>query len=463
VRASIVEDGLEMLDPYFEIAMQSNTVPGMVIGICNSGELVYNRAFGKADLDTDTPMTEDHMARGASIIKMLTAAIGLKLEITGALSLDDPVAMYVPELHEHPDRVFSELTFRQLLQHSSGLIRNGPRPTWWWDAHTPYPDWEKVLRMIMESTYDHEHIERGKARYSNIGYEPVAEGYQRATGQTYAELLDQHITGPLGIRDSLYPDYTQAIADRLATGYTDAGAGERYQALAFRKMTNALAPSVGVCLTSEANCRIGAAFLEEDSTVFVRRGEMVPRQGFLGIDGPGWPPFYGMGLHAFRFDPPLYGHTGGFDGFRSALVMNPEEQLVVSVLMNSTDAIPTDLAAGIMDTFEFAHFYGPASPELKFLRGMYRNPMAGIRQVTPGIGSLFLSDPTTWNPLKDLKQYYHKEDGAFRSGDEHPDEPIHFQPEGSLSGFGGLEFLPIRAFAHYMRSSNAARYNGAYP
>ncbi|HTE22143.1 MAG TPA: serine hydrolase domain-containing protein [Candidatus Limnocylindria bacterium] len=452
MRSVTVEDGLEMIDPYLEVAAASNHVPGMVVSIWNYDGMAYNRAFGLADVEAGTPMTTNHLFRGASIQKMATAATCMLLDDSADLYLDQPVADFVSELHDHPDEAFSSVTIREVLSQSTGLIRNGPRPSWWWDERVPFPDDETLIDLFMGSTYDSNHEQRGMGRYSNAAYGLLKLVVERASGQSFDDLEREQIISPLGLEASMYPDYSPEITDQLATGYTSYVAGERYPALAGRKATNALAASMGVCLTSEAACRLGAAFLDEDTTVLSDEQKQLMLPTHQSVYGALDKLQYGLGLQVFRSDPPLFGHTGGFNGFRGAVVVNPEELVVVSVLMNSTDASPDKMAVGIMDTLKLLSKVRP-SPGLLPLKGVYRGVMADIYQVTPTKNGLYLTDPTTWDPLRGLQRYDHVGDGKFFSGSEHPDELVHFCEDGNhtiMVGRGGLEFVPIQAFPDYM-------------
>ena len=60
--------------------------------------------------------------------KSFTALAVLKLRDEGRLSLDDPVARWIPEFArmERPTRDTPPLTIRQLLSHSAGLSRRQP-------------------------------------------------------------------------------------------------------------------------------------------------------------------------------------------------------------------------------------------------------------------------------------------------------------------------------------------------
>src|SRR5579872_1235879 len=91
--------------------------PGCAIGILADGALIYSRGYGCANLEYGIPITPASVFYLGSLSKQFTALAILLLAQQGALSLDDPVRRYVPELPE----LCAPITLRQLLHHTSGL------------------------------------------------------------------------------------------------------------------------------------------------------------------------------------------------------------------------------------------------------------------------------------------------------------------------------------------------------
>ena len=62
------------------------------------GKVIYDHAFGIADMETGAPITDSTLFNMASASKIFTAAALLKLQEQGKLNLDDSLSMYFPEL-----------------------------------------------------------------------------------------------------------------------------------------------------------------------------------------------------------------------------------------------------------------------------------------------------------------------------------------------------------------------------
>lgn len=96
-------------------------LPGLVLSIDVPGEPVWQGAGGFASVEGNERMTPCHQQHHASISKTFTAQLILTLVDEGELTLDDPVANFLPaELAgEIPNG--RTATIRQLLNHTSGM------------------------------------------------------------------------------------------------------------------------------------------------------------------------------------------------------------------------------------------------------------------------------------------------------------------------------------------------------
>jgi CubicO group peptidase (beta-lactamase class C family) len=101
----------------------SNQVPGAVTVVATRDSVVRMNAQGWADPEHKAFMRVDSIFWIASMSKPITAIAVLMLVEAGKLSLDDPLAKYVPELAglKTPDGKTPQITLRHLLTHTSGM------------------------------------------------------------------------------------------------------------------------------------------------------------------------------------------------------------------------------------------------------------------------------------------------------------------------------------------------------
>lgn len=136
------------------------------------------------------PMTLDTVFDIASLTKLFTATVVLRLVADGALDLDRPVGATFPEWGTgHRARV----RLRDLLTHISGL----PAHANLWELPAARRR-DAVLGMALESDPG------TTVTYSCLGYITAGWLAEQATGSTLPELLRDYVTGPLELADTGY-------------------------------------------------------------------------------------------------------------------------------------------------------------------------------------------------------------------------------------------------------------------
>ena len=96
------------------------TVPGGAIAT-SSPLGSWSGAAGLADLDTETPVNPDDRFEVGSVTKTFTATTLLKLVEAGTLALEDLLTDWLPEAVTANVPNASDITLRQLLNHTSGV------------------------------------------------------------------------------------------------------------------------------------------------------------------------------------------------------------------------------------------------------------------------------------------------------------------------------------------------------
>src|ERR1700752_1487631 len=116
-----LRSAVDYIGDWLEFQLAGLQQPGVIIAIAHRSEIVSEKAFGFANLDTEEKLTPRHRFRIASHSKSFTAAGIMKLREQKKLRLDDPIGQYVQGLHPQA----AAATLGQLLSHSAGLIRDG--------------------------------------------------------------------------------------------------------------------------------------------------------------------------------------------------------------------------------------------------------------------------------------------------------------------------------------------------
>jgi CubicO group peptidase (beta-lactamase class C family) len=189
-------------------------MPGAVMGIIVDGELVWVKTAGVRELKGRAPVTPDTVFRIASMTKSFTALSVLKLRDEGKLSLDDPVARYVPALAglPYPTKDSPPLTIRHLLTHSEGFPEDNP----WGDRQLGRSD--ETMREWLRAGLPFSTAPGTAYEYSNYGFAILGQVVARASGRPYDDYVNNEILKPLGMRASTL--HMNAVPqNQVALGY----------------------------------------------------------------------------------------------------------------------------------------------------------------------------------------------------------------------------------------------------
>lgn len=185
---------------------------GGVVLIARAGEVVYRRAWGKAEIALGVPMRPDHLLAVGSITKQFTAVALLRLVAAGVVALEDDVRAHVPEVDTGGRRA----TVEQVLTHTAGLPNLVDRSDFERLARLP----ATAVELLGLTRGVPLHFEPGQGfRYSDSGYILLGEIVARASGEPFGRHLEERLFRPLGLRDTWY-GAGDRLLPRRARGYS---------------------------------------------------------------------------------------------------------------------------------------------------------------------------------------------------------------------------------------------------
>lgn len=303
-----------------------------------AGSWTWTSASGTADpdgrtMETDTPWLM------ASITKLYVASVVLRLHEQGRISLDAPIATYLPNdlvgrLHvlrgvDHTP----EITVTHLLGHLSGLP----------DALDGRPEGERSLieQVIADGDRSWSHADviaiardrlqplfppsdpadpKARIRYSDTNFVLLMAIAEAVSGESMARLYQDHLFRPLGLTQTWLPgeEAPATLADPAIFWTGDAPFLDRPQALA---SALDLYTTVGDLLRFGEALFAGTVFADQHT------GELMWRRfrrfgfprGMAALRAPSWPIEYGLGMMRFALPrmlaggrrlPAVMGHTG---------------------------------------------------------------------------------------------------------------------------------------------------------
>jgi methyl acetate hydrolase len=220
--------GAAALDTSLRAAVERKDVPGVVALVTNRERVLYQGAFGVADVATGRPLAPDALFRIASMTKPVTSVALMQLIEQGRLTLDDPAEKYLPELAglkvvENFDAATgsyqlrppaSKPTVRHFLTHTSGLAY--PFTSAIWRDFKPragetYPFGGPLL------------FDPGTRWHYSTSTDVVGKLVEAVSGQKLEDYFREHIFGPLKMNDTSY-NVPESKGPRMVAQQQRAGA-----------------------------------------------------------------------------------------------------------------------------------------------------------------------------------------------------------------------------------------------
>lgn len=186
--------------------MRTYAVPGVSVAVIHGGKLAWARGWGVRDAATCAPVTPETAFQAASISKVATAMIALRLVEQGKLALDRDIGQFARswQLPRDPKLAPEGVTLRQLLSHTGGLGIHG-FPGYLPDAGLPTA--AQILDGRPPANTGAVRSTQPAGRqwtYSGGGYVLTQLALSDVSGLPFAELARRELLRPLGMTRSAY-------------------------------------------------------------------------------------------------------------------------------------------------------------------------------------------------------------------------------------------------------------------
>jgi len=296
--------------------------PGAAVLIMQGSDVLLAEGFGLADLESLSSVTADTSFRLGSITKPFTAVAVLQLVEAGQVQLDQPIAVYLPDL----PGVLGQPTVRQLLSHTSGLPDHFSLPQIPAIMRNPATP-EDITGWMADAELQFEPGTRWS--YSNFNYVLLGRLIEAldAQGRDYATYIEEEIFRPLGMENSHYDRQTAVIA-RRARGYDHDGANP----INTLTVETSLAYAAGALMSSANDMALFTNALRGDQLL----SDASKAEAWTAVTLPGGASTdYGLGFNVSTFlDERVIWHNGSINGFQAAWVHMPASDRTVTVLSN---------------------------------------------------------------------------------------------------------------------------------
>lgn len=265
------------LKEYFQI-------PGLAISVEKEGEIIQEEYMGYSDLNLQTKLNEETLFPIASLTKVFSGVLLLKLVEQGKLSLEDSLTKYFPELP-----IEKPIQIKHILSHTS------------------------------------QGDEIGEYFYYSFRFGMLTNVIEKASGTSFEEYLQSEIVEPLGLKNTyLLKDSLQVaknnlplvkpyfIEDGIKDGFVDYG----YSA------------SAGIITNLEDLAIFNNAL--DNNTLITRTSK---EKMFSGLHDS-LPYGYGIFSQTFNGTRLIWAY-GQYDCYSSLLLKIPSKNLTLTLLANN--------------------------------------------------------------------------------------------------------------------------------
>lgn len=355
IHGAALEAALEKLDALATQQIADGAVPGMAIAVVQNDAVVFTKGYGVRDVDTGEPVDASTVFQLASLSKPISSTIVASIVGAGDASWDSIVADRLPDFVLQDDYVTRNASLRDCFSHRTGVPGLVGA-----DLETLGYTRDEIMHRLRYVALT------GKFRqtysYSNIMMTAGALAAAAPLGQTWDDIADERVFGPLGMTSTStrYQDFLdRENRSALHVGVVGNWASE----VTF----NPDAEVAGGGVTSSANdlaqwMRLQLAEGMHDGTQVIEAEALNETHIPQIMRGPnplnGRPSFYALGWASDTNADGriIWRHAGAFStGARTDCMLIPEANLGIVTL---TNAFPTGTPDAINESFYDFVFHG---------------------------------------------------------------------------------------------------------
>ena len=318
---------------------KAGSFPGATLGVVLANGESFGLAVGFSDRETKTAMRPTDRMLAGSVGKTVAAATALQLIKEGKIGLDDKIEKYFGS-EEWFARLpnAKEITVRQLMNHTSGLVRYEFKDQFTKDlTANPEKVW-KPAELVAYLLDEKPPFEAGKGwDYSDTNYIVLGMIIEKVTGRKFYEEANRRLLKPLKLTDTIPQDGPRLKG--VVQGY--AGPNNPFGGTDAMIVNGkfAINPQFewtggGYASTAHDLARWAKMFYEGKAF----SPDLLP-QVVEGVPAPMLGPESKYGLGAIIRKTPAgtsYGHSGFFPGYMSDMMYFPEHKIAVAVQVNTS-------------------------------------------------------------------------------------------------------------------------------
>ncbi|HEX8735033.1 MAG TPA: serine hydrolase domain-containing protein, partial [Pyrinomonadaceae bacterium] len=312
---------VDELDDFLKKVSAADVFSGAVL-LAKGDNVLFEKAYGEANKDFKASNNVNTKFNLGSMNKMFTSVAIAQLVEAGKLSFDDSLSKFLPDF---PDKEASEkIKIKHLLSHTSGLGSYFNRAF----MEASRARFRTVDDFLELAKTEKMQFEPGtKWQYSNTGMLVLGKVIEKASGQNYFDYIRENIYKKAGMTGSDSYDL-DTVNPNLAVGYEKefTEQGMRFRNNIFMHVIRG-GPAGGGYSTVGDLLKFARA---------LQSGKLVGKEYVKLLTTPKPElnsPDYGFGF-GIDTEPDTVGHSGGFSGISSELIIFTRSDYTAVVLSN---------------------------------------------------------------------------------------------------------------------------------
>lgn len=337
-----ISDFVDTYSNFFEMQFDSLKSVGGALTIVYKGQVVFCKPYGVKRKGTRDSVDIHTRFRLASVSKGFAGVLAAKMAEREAINLDTPVIDYLPSLRLSKTYNQEHITLRHVLSHTTGLLGY---------SFDPYVEsglsYHQIYQKLSVAKIDA--LPGARYAYQNVIFSLLDTVLQLRTGMDYGDLMAENIFAPLGMKDASVGfdgfvssknfAYPHKMLSAKTLTYKICDLNDRYYTTAPAAGVNASIYDLSIWLRAILGVYpqvISPRVLTEIKSPNIQMPKSSAKYWGQGLDTRAYS--LGWRIYTYNGEDLLY-HGGYVQGYRAEVLVWPEKQIAMAMLLNSPNTL----------------------------------------------------------------------------------------------------------------------------
>ena len=346
-----IEKIIEEYDSLISAEIKTTNTVGAAVAVIYKNQVAFIKCFGVKKARTNDSIDENTVFRLASVSKPISGVLAGLLAEEEIIGLDDKVTEYIPDLRLNNQNHTKELTIKNLLSHTTGLVPH---------AYDDLVELKVPLNKIMNRLYlANTSASPGNLyTYQNVMFSLIDPIVVYKTGKSYGDVLKEKIFVPFGMEHASTGFESFENEDNKAMPHSwgrPIRMNDRYYNTTPAAGINASISDMSNFLLTLLKDSTTAISEHVEDVIFTPQIKTILSRGYFKQWDRVSSKSYGIGWRIVDYKGRKLAYHGGYlQGYRAEIALCKDEQVGIVYLSNSPSPIAAKSVPEFMNRlFEF--------------------------------------------------------------------------------------------------------------